>query len=121
MVDLNKLAKKTLENAMLRQKNGAHINCDTYHMLKHCATEVIEAQQAFDEWQEDLKFGPISMGVTDPDWTKITPKDQFASELADIVCCCLIIAGHTNIDIEKAVLDCIEKNRKRAEGVGDKK
>ena len=28
--------------------------------------------------------------------------------------------GKENIDIEKAILDCIEKNRKRAEGVGDK-
>ena len=47
-------------------------------------------------------------------------KKEFASELSDIICCVLITAGKEGIDIEKAVLDCIEKNRKRAEGKGDK-
>lgn len=121
MVDLNKLAEQSLENTIKRQKNGAHINCEPYAMIKHCATEVVEVMRAFDEWQEDLKFGAISISVTDPDWNEISPKDNLGLELADVICCCLIIAQSTNINIEKAVLDCIEKNRKRAEGIGDKK
>lgn len=120
MVDLNGLAVKTLQNAEKRRANGARINPQPYPMLKHCATEVIEAMQAYDEWQMDLRFGPISMGVTDPDFNKYTPKQQFESELADIICCCLIIAGKINCNIEEAVLNCIEKNRLRAEGKGDK-
>ena len=40
--------------------------------------------------------------------------------LADIICCVLIIAGKEKIDIEQAIMDCIEKNRRRAEGTGDK-
>ena len=39
----------------------------------------------------------------------------------DIICCVLIIAENERIDIEQALLKCIEKNRKRAEGTGDKK
>lgn len=121
MIDLNELSKQALDNAQKREANGAKINCQPYSMIKHCATEVIEAMQAYDEWQTDLRFSPISMGVTDPDFNKYTPRQQFESELADIICCCLIIAGKTNTNIEEAVLKCIEKNRLRAEGKGDKK
>ena len=122
MINLNELAIKTLHNAKKREANGAKINCQPYSMMKHCATEVIEAMRAYDEWQTYLRFGSISMGVTDPDFNKYTPKQQFENELADIICCCLIIAGDINCNIEEAVLRCIEKkNRLRAEGMGDKK
>ena len=109
MLDLNKLCKITLNNANLRNKNGGHIKTDTRSMLKHTATEVVEATEAYikAQWQLNRNETEIEMG-------------HFASELADIICCCLIIAGKENIDVEKAILDCIEKNRKRAEGVGDK-
>jgi hypothetical protein len=33
----------------------------------------------------------------------------------------MIVAEHEGVDLENALVDCIEKNRKRAEGVGDKK
>lgn len=101
MIDLNELAKQTLANAEKRHANGARIKTDTRSMLKHCATEVVEATEAY---ANRYDFGD----------------GYFVSELADIICCALIIAGKENIDIEKAVLDCIEKNRKRAEGIGDK-
>lgn len=109
MLDLNELCKKTLTNAELRQKNGGHIKTDTRSMLKHTATEVVEAMEAYtkSQWQLNKNETEIEM-------------EHFSSELADVICCCLIIAGKENIDIEKAVLDCIEKNRKRAEGIGDK-
>ena len=42
------------------------------------------------------------------------------SELADIVCCVLIIAGKENIDMEYALTACMEKNYMRAIGEGDK-
>lgn len=42
------------------------------------------------------------------------------SELADIICCVLIIAGKENIDMEYALTACMEKNYMRAIGEGDK-
>lgn len=110
MIALNKTAKEALKNAELRQKNGANISSETRTMLKHCATEVIEATESFTELC--LSFQNFS------DFCK--HKKHFESELADIVCCVLIIAAKEGIDIEKAINDCIEKNRKRAEGKGDK-
>lgn len=104
MVDLNGLCKITLVNAGQRQKNGGHIKADTRSMLKHCATEVIEAMEAYTN--AIVRYGCVNQ--------------QFADELADVICCVLIIAGKEQIDIEKAVLNCIEKNRRRAEGTGDK-
>lgn len=108
MIALNELCGVTLANAEQRQKNGGHIKTDTRSMLKHTATEVVEATEVYarhecdDIGDEDFEFR------------------HFKSELADIVCCVLIIAGKEKIDIEQAIMDCIEKNRKRAEGVGDK-
>lgn len=110
MLDLNKLCKVTLNNANLRNKNGGHIKIDTRSMLKHTAMEVIEAMEAYSKFQSAINTD-FALG----DYV-----DHFSSELADIICCCLIIAGKENIDIEKVILDCIEKNRKRAEGIGDK-
>lgn len=111
MTDLNELARETLSNAERRQHNGANIKTDTVSMLKHCSTEVVEAMEAYSK----LKYFPqLSANETE------IIKKEFASELSDIICCVLITAGKEGIDIEKAVLDCIEKNRKRAEGKGDK-
>lgn len=104
MIDLNELCKVAIANAEQRQKNGGHIKADTRSMLKHCATEVVEATEAYTN--STIRYGIINQ--------------QFADELADIICCVLIIAGREEIDIEQAITDCIEKNRKRAEGTGDK-
>ena len=110
MIDLNELCKVTLSNAELRNKNDGNIKIDTRSMLKHTATEVVEATEAYSKFQSAI-YTEFALG----DYV-----DHFASELADIICCVLIIACKENINIEKAVLDCIEKNRKRAEGIGDK-
>ena len=122
MIDVNEISKMAYDIAEKRYKSGAfgNHNNSVQNLLKHCAGEVVEAMGAFDEWQEDLKFGAVSMGVTDPDWNRKTPKEEFADELADVMMCVLIVAGKCNIDIEKAVNDCVEKNYKRASGNGDK-
>ena len=104
MIDLNGLCKTAFETAKARQKNGGNVKVYTHNMLKHCATEVIEAMEAYTLSMP--RYGCINQ--------------QFADELADIICCVLIIAGQEVIDIEKAITRCIEKNRKRAEGTGDK-
>lgn len=132
MLDLNKLCEVTLNNAELRNKNGGNIKSDTRSMLKHTATEVIEAMEAYSKYFE-IKNLADDIDATDieekwesqeePDVCEEyyrESKEHFSSELADIVCCVLIIAGKEDIDIENAIKDCIEKNRKRAEGVGDK-
>lgn len=120
MIDLNKLCKVTLANATQRMNNGANINVDTYHMLKHCATEVVEAVEAWTKYQDNCECeldGNFDYTIYD---LREKSKFHFSSELADIICCVLIIAGKENIDIEQAINNCIEKNRKRAEKVGDK-
>lgn len=104
MIDLNGLCKTSFETAKKRQKNGGNVKVYTPNMLKHCATEVVEAMEAYT--LSMTRYGCIDQ--------------QFADELADIICCVLIIAGQEVIDIEKAVNGCIEKNRRRAEGTGDK-
>ena len=104
MIDLNELCKIAFANATQRQKNGGNVKVYTPNMLKHCATEVIEAMEAYSLSMS--RYGCINQ--------------QFEDELADIICCSLIIAGQEVIDIEKAITRCIEKNQKRAEGIGDK-
>lgn len=109
-LSLNEIAKLSCENAIMREANGGYISVGTESMLKHCATEVLEAIKAYIYWSQAL------------DLTQLQEcKDSFASELADIICCCTIIAGRELIDLDKAVAHCLEKNRKRAEGTGDKK
>lgn len=107
-LSLNEIAKLSYENAKKRENNCGHISTETRAMLKHCATEVVEAVEAYTNWSWDLTH-------------QAECKDSFASELADIICCCTIIAESELIDLDKAVADCLEKNRKRAEGTGDKK
>lgn len=107
-LSLNEIAKLSYENARKREENGGHISAKTQSMLKHCATEVVEATEAYSR----LNFEKLVFSAE--------TKRKFASELADIICCCTIIAGRERIDLDKAVADCLEKNRKRAEGTGDK-
>lgn len=131
MIDLNGLCKIALANAEQRQKNGGHIKADTRSMLKHCAMEVIEATEAATGYLDLKSLADFSeaeledkwSGLEEPDVAEETfqgYKSHLESELADIICCVLIIAGREGIDIEKVIDGCIEKNRRRAEGTGDK-
>lgn len=123
MIDLNKLCEVSLANATQRMNNGAHIDTETRKMLKHCATEVVEAMEAYTDYSSSLARIETEDYVSYVNMDDKTFRDKwhFASELADIICCVLIIAGKEGIDIEDAVTKCIEKNRLRAEGKGDKK
>ena len=105
MFDLNELCVMAYENAEKREAKDGKVSTDTMQMLKHTATEVVEATEAY------LDYGYIN---------KTQAKRVFASELADIVCCVLIIAGKENIDMEYALTACMEKNYMRATGKGDK-
>ena len=69
MIDLNSLCKTAFENAKARQKNGSNVNVYTPNMLKHCATEVIEAMEAYTNSM--IRYGSINQ--------------QFADKLADII------------------------------------
>ena len=75
------------------------VSTNTRLMLKHTATEVVEAVEAYNSM--------VDGGAN---------KEIFASELADIVCCCMIIAAKENIDMEYAITACMEKNYNRAIG-----
>lgn len=105
MFNLNELCVMAYENAAKREAKDGKVSTDTMQMLKHTATEVVEATEAY------MDYGYIN---------KPQSKRVFASELADIICCVLIIAGKENIDMEYALTACMEKNYKRAIGEGDK-
>ena len=113
MIDLNKLASQAYIIAKKRELNGAFIQTEPIAILKHCATEVIEATEAFLNYKEALNFIDDSVIVDEC-------QQDFENEIADIIVCCLIISGYSMIDIEKALNRVMEKNRLRAEKMGDK-
>lgn len=93
MVNLNEIAKQSLQNAKGR---GQKINAIS--VLKHCAGEVLESVEAYTRFV----YSPIEEA------------DNFPDELADVIMCILTLSAAENIDIEKAILNCLEKNKKRA-------
>ena len=125
-MNLNELSCVCLKNAEKRASNGGKISTDTRKMLKHTATEVVEAVESysiFKQMKDITSDGTDYEGFEEPDTvceSYCISKKHFSSELADIVCCCMIIAAKENIDLEQAIIDCMEKNRKRADGTGDK-
>lgn len=110
-MNLNEIAKASYETARKRQENGANISVKTRDMLKHCATEVVEAMEAYTVMNRYPQLNKPDQEIF---------KDRFASELADIISCAAIIAHAEEIDMNKAMSSCLEKNRKRAVGIGDK-
>jgi NTP pyrophosphatase (non-canonical NTP hydrolase) len=104
MFNLNELCVMAYENAAKREAKDGKVSTDTMQMLKHTVTEVVEATEAY-----SIK---LHSAVDNPELQRA----RFASELADIVCCVLIIAGKENIDMEYALTACMEKNYKRAIG-----
>lgn len=109
VLDLNGLAERMLAVTRQREANGASIKTDPLSMLKHTATEVVEATEAF------------SSCCLVSDEVRPSYTEKFAGELADIVACVMIIASSQGIDLAEALRLCYEKNKKRADGVGDKK
>lgn len=131
-MDLNKFSTESYIIAQTRQDNGGNINTDPLQMLKHCATEVIEATEAYTAYNamQHLIVDPDAIdleekwaGMEEPDACEESLKEStadFEKELADIISCCAIIAGKENIDLEKALTECYERNKARAERRGDK-
>ena len=103
MIDLNFISKVALEYSKAREKNGSVEKGSTLNLLKHCAMEVVEATDA---------YTILCKSAIDDEYKQ---KKDFSSELADVIMCILIIAAQENIDVEEALKDCLEKNRKRAE------
>lgn len=110
MIDLNELAINAYDTARKREKNGANNKTDIRSMLKHCATEVVEAMEAYAKAEEHYEHCGFSY----------TYSTDFVGELADIITCVLIICGGGNIDIEAALEECQKKNKARANRQGDK-
>lgn len=100
MLDLNELCKMAYENTCKRAKHEPEIKTGTMEALKHCAGEVVEATEAF------IRYDNHKTGINET---------CLAGELADIICCVLTICGKENIDIEYALVRCMEKNAIRAE------
>lgn len=119
MIDLNELAINAYDTARKREENGANIKTDTRSMLKHCATEVVEAMEAYHYWQNEIPKEIDDMDLSIDDMVSKHRAD-FEGELADIIACVLIICGKEHIDIEQALEQCVKKNKDRAERIGDK-
>ena len=116
MIDLNDLAYKMRNVAYVRKTNGANVDTDTMAMLKHCASEVVEATEAYNTLDSAINDN------CEHERNIIELQEHFESELADVIACILIIcANEPTIDIEEALQKCFQKNLARAEGRGDKK
>ena len=130
MFNLNELCVIAYENAAKREAKDGKVSTDTMQMLKHTATEVVEATEAYVNYSALKQLGDMKKdgeamfeGLEEPDaayQSFCEDREHFASELADIICCILIIAGKERIDMEYALTECMEKNYKRAIGEGDK-
>ena len=98
MIELNKHALAASKIADQRTlKEG--IRSDTMGIFIHLSEEVIEAVDAYNSYLHSKNAAP---------------DDNLAGELADVITCCLIIADHCSIDIEKALTECQKKNYRRA-------
>ena len=95
-MDLKSASERAYEIA---QKRG--INETTFEALKHCAGEVLEANEAYNDWS--LLDSP-----------KDDLKEKFENELADIVICVLSISAREYIDIENAIARKMLINEGRA-------
>lgn len=96
MIDLNNISSQSLKIAEFRKQETDALSC-----LKHCAGEIMEAVESYTKFV----FSPNE------------EKDSFPDELADVIMCILTLSAKENINIEQAILNCLEKNRKRAREV----
>ena len=96
MIDLNNIAEQSLKIAEHRKQKTNALST-----LKHCAGEILEAVESYTRFV----YSPIE------------EKDSFPDELADVIMCILTLSAKENINIEQAILNCLEKNRKRAREV----
>lgn len=111
MLDLNELCKMAYENTCKRAEHEPDIKMGTMEALKHCAGEVVEATEAYSRTATVYSIAEACRIHTQN-------REDFISELADIICCVLTICGNEGIDIEYALTMCMEKNANRAERGG---
>lgn len=104
-MNLNETAENAHRTAIERERNGGP---KIREIMKHLAGEVIEAQQARDEW---INYGGVKYSCE---------HDRYGEELADVIICVLIAAYDSGIDIENAVDEKLQKNAQRAAMQGDK-
>ena len=93
MINLNYLVQKSCEIAKQRAQTDKYKALTDEAILKYCAGEVVEAAFASNK-----------------------SKLELAGELGDIIVCCLICAGMNDIDIEQAIRETVDKNKKRLGG-----
>lgn len=98
MIDLNEHAQKAQEIAFNRWKKKG-LEYHTPAILKHCAGEVCQAVEAYDQYLYEYIE---------------SRRNKLAEELADIITSALIAAANEDIDIEKALQECQQKNEARA-------
>lgn len=98
MIELNEHAQKAQEIAFNRWKKKG-VEYHTPAILKHCAGEVCEAVETYDQYLYEYIE---------------SRRNKLAEELADIITCALIAAANEDIDIERALQECQQKNEARA-------
>lgn len=114
MLDLNELCKVAYKNTCKRAEHEPDIKMGTMEALKHCAGEVIEATEAYSRVATVYSISEV-YSIAEACKIHVQNRENFISELADIICCVLTICGKENIDIEYALTMCMEKNADRAE------
>ena len=113
---LNILAKQMCDIALVRNTREG-IDVDTIGLLKHCAGEVIEATEQAVNFLR-MKYVTNNGEEFNSPRTEARYKQYksaLASELADVIACALIVAGSEDLDIQRAVTECLNKNKARAE------
>ena len=111
-MNLNEMAKEALEIAEKRHENGELKKPTTMNVLKHCAGEVVEAVEAFHYFWNEIPKTEDDLDLTIDDMVD-KHKADLSLELADVIMCILIACAKENIDVEKALLEVMEKNRAR--------
>lgn len=126
MINLNEKSKECFEVARKRFLNWQNVASpfDNLAMMKHCAGEVVEAMDALNFWQSVSNCDSCSKTFDAEQEEKKEEKAKrellekakvdFSLEIADIIVSCLIMAHNNHIDIERALCECIQKNKKRA-------
>ena len=97
MINLNEHAQKAQEIAFNRWRK-TYVDYHTPAILKHCAGEVCEAVESYNQYLYEYIE---------------SNRNKLAAELADIITCALIAAANEDIDIEKALQECQQKNEAR--------
>lgn len=111
MIDLNETAKKCYDIAVKRCNAGHNVPNpdDTFGLLKGCAGEVLEVQEAFSNYAYWTGGGNLGKPLKDH------LCKELGLELADIIVYVLLIVYHCDIDMEKMLELCLIKNKTRKE------